>query len=395
MKTIISNKIRLKSLVVFSLLICLLSNYKTHAVSNNFNLKVTEPPPQLPSFLLGTYTGNLMYNSSINTNGTCTIIYSRNSSYTLAFSNGAGSFKNIVFSKDDDTYTASFIYKNKTFFVVVDEDGDLSVNATGYSNTLSFSGEIDINHRSTSTHSNNNQSIHTGNNGVSIRNGNQTIDTYGNGDVSIKNGNQTINTNQNGTTINTPNSRVSTRGNNTSIHTDNVKIHTNNPRKRRSNGNVSISTNGNGVNINGSVNIGNNDPHTDVVVCSGWTNCTIPNCSHANAPSHYYDCGSHEIAQLPLNALGFYRGKLNGYNVDTRKGICKIVETGCKTYRLEFSNNLPPIHGVQFGRINNFDEYTSLVIEGQYSSAIEIDMSFNDLSIDGEIMTIEFDGDKE
>ncbi|WP_299890095.1 hypothetical protein [uncultured Lacinutrix sp.] len=357
MKTVTLNQTKLIITTVI-----LLSALTTKA----FNISLVQVNSQLPSFLIGTYNGSLMTNNTMKNNGSCTIKRSRNSSYIFTFSNGIQSIRNIKFSKDDDTYTSSFIYKGKTFAVIVDEDGDLVINSTsGYSNILSFSGAIDISHNSQ-----NNTSIISSN-------GEQSIATDSNS-VFVQNGNQTI------------------RNNNTvELHNETQGIRATNDSVNINNGNVNISTNSTGVSINGSINIGHHQPNVQVEICYGWTNCSISNCSHENTSQHYYECGSHEISQLPKHAIGFYKGKLNGYRTDTKKGICKIVETGCKTYRLDFSNNLPSIHGVQFGRINNFEEYTSVVIEGQYSAAIEIDMTFKDLSIDGEIMAIDFDGDKQ
>lgn len=412
MKTVTLNQLRFKLILTILLSVFITSN--TFATNAN----IIQVNSQLPSFLVGTYNGNLMNNNTIITDGSCTIKHNRNSSYTFSFSNGVSPIKNIKFSKDDDTYTSSFIYKGKTFAATVDEDGDLAINAaSGYSTILSFSGEINLrsNNNTRVISNNTNQTINTNNDSVFIRNGNQTISTNKrDNDVKLRNGNQTIETDRNAVFIKNGNQTINTNhhdndvelhnGNQTiktTEHDDvfikngNQTISTNSNGTRINNGNVSISTNGNGVNINGSISIGQHEPSADVVVCSGWTNCRIANCHHDNAPVHYYDCGAYEIARLPQNAIGFYKGKLNGYRTDTRKGICKIVETGCKTYRLDFSNNLPSIHGVQFGRRNNFDEYTSVVIEGQYSAAIEIDMSFSDLSIDGEIMAIDFNGDKQ
>ncbi|KAA1246824.1 oligoendopeptidase F family protein [Aquimarina sp. RZ0] len=63
-------------------------------------------------------------------------------------------------------------------------------------------------------------------------------------------------------------------------------------------------------------------------------------------------------------------------------------------YRLDFSNGIPSIYGVQFASVNDFEEYISVVIHGEYSSAIEIDMSFNDLEIDGKVLGVSFEGKK-
>ena len=395
-------------------------NAYTHDTIINSNIEL-QNNALIPNFLLGTYTGSLMASNVMTADGACTIKHNNNAKYTLLFSNGVSSINNIRFTRDDDTYISSFIYKGKTFALTLDEDGDLAVAATsGYSSLLSFSGEKTINKNNKVRIDNNGtQRVRTGNRGTIVKNGNQRIKTTNDGDVHIQNGTQRINTNSkihgNKVSVKNGNQTINSGGRSTSIKNGKQTIHTNqdgdihiqngNQRvrtkgKRRNSGNVSISTNGNGVNINGNVNIGNDENHQQhdgviVTTCPGWTTCNINNCTHSNAPSHYYDCGSHDIAELPQEAIGFYKGKLNGYNLNTNKGICNIVETGCKTYRLEFSNNIPTIHGVQFGRPDRFKDYTSVVIEGQYSAAIEVDMRFNDLTIDGKIMTIHFDGDKQ
>lgn len=369
MKTVTINTVNLKLSLALIIMLSIFTINKTSA-SNSNSLEIST---QLPSFLVGTYNGNLMTNNTMTTKGSCTISSRRNSNYTLKFNNGIQSIRNVKFRKDDDTYTSSFIYKGKTFAAVVDEDGDLAINATsGYSNVLSFSGEISI--RRGNSHNNTT---------VVSNNGNQHIETNNNDDVFIQNGNQTIHTNNHGnnTEINNGNQTIETDHDDVYIQNGNQTIHTNNNGTSINNGNVSISTDGNGVNINGSISIGQN--HNEPIII------------HESNPEYYYECGSYEIVQLPRNAIGFYKGRLNGFNRNTRKGICKIVETGCKTYRLDFSDNLPSIHGVQFGRMNDFDEYTSVIIQGQYSAAIEIDMGFSDLSIDGEILAIDFDGDKQ
>lgn len=252
---------------------------------------------------------------------------------------------NIKFAKDDDAYTATVLRKGKTLAITLDEEGDLIIGSTAMG-AVAFSGSID--------NFNTYEDVSTGNNANNIHLG------TGNAGIHINNG-ETI------------------------IGTEDAGIHA-------SNGNIRIGTAENGIQIkNGNIRLGTGN--ADVVIDSESTNhtgsCII---DHTHSYGVFIDCNSSEISQLPNKIVGIYRGKLSSYGIETRKGICTVVATGCKTYRLDFSNGVPSVHDVQLGRKNDFDEYTSVVIEGEYSSAIEIDMSFDDLEIDGEILRISFDG---
>jgi len=298
--------------------------------------KITQKGSQLPHYLIGDYMGSITTRNVLNKETTCTIQKNRNSSYTLRFKHGASPITNVYFSKNDEVYTSTFLYNRKSMAISVDEDGDLTIGSTNNlsSSFLAFNGQIAITDNGNYSFSHY-TTLDTGNNSISV-----------NGDsVTLKNGNQSIHTNGNEMVINTPKATLKTRPSNTSINSRNI----------------TISSNKNGATIAG----------------------------------NYYDCYSNDITRLPLNAIGIYRGDLSSYNVDTGKGICKIIETGCKTYRLDFSNGIPSIHGVQFSKINNFKEYTSVVVNGEYSSAIEIDLSYKDLTINDESIAVEFDGEKQ
>lgn len=214
-----------------------------------------------------------------------------------------------------------------------------------------------------------------------LKTGKNSIDLNGD-NVRLKNGNKVITTNKNKTVIKTSNSKIT---------------HNKKPKRRNKdrNSNISLNTGSNSINISINDDSSDHDNEFTIVRCNDSRACALTNCTHGDADYYYYNCGSHEIAELPKKATGLYRGDLVGYQVDTDKGICKIVRTGCKTYRLDFSNGIPSIHGVQFTRKNNFNEYTSVVIEGAYSSDIEIDMSFKDLKIEGDLLRMEFDGEKQ
>jgi len=364
--------------------------------ANNDLLVTDKITSRLPNFLLGSYEGTLINGSKVTTDAICTITAGRGDRYILSFDNKSLQNSSVRFTKDDDVYTSTVIIQGKNSFITLDEDGDLSISSNQSSrNRITFNGELidsGVNDEYV-----NQQVITNGN--VHVQNGNQQISTSnGNNDVYIRNGNQTIHTNEDHTVIN--NSSTNTRRN---------------PKRRRSNrairvnnGNVSVSTNGQGVSINGGVSINNNsnqdievynedhyDPYGGVGYCPGASSCVVNSCQHINTNYNYYNCDDNEVVELPRSVLGFYRGRLEAYEINNRKGISRVVRTGCKTYRIEFSDQIPPIHGVQFGRKNNFDEYTSVIVQGQYSAAIEIDTSFDNLDIDGDILTINFKGDKE
>lgn len=217
-----------------------------------------------------------------------------------------------------------------------------------------------------------------------VKTGNNSIDIDGE-NVRIKNGNKVITTNSDETTIRTTNTKIKS---------------TNNPKKvsTRSQGNngINLKTGNNSIRVDGNIHISNGNTKVECIDCNESKPCVLKNCTnYEDYDQYFYNCGSDEIAELPKNAIGLYRGDLAGFNVDTNKGICKIVRTGCKTYRLDFSDGIPSVYGVQFTRKNDFNEYTSVIIEGRYSSDIEIDMSFDDLKIEGDLLRMEFDGEKQ
>jgi len=183
--------------------------------------------------------------------------------------------------------------------------------------------------------------------------------------------------------LGTGNTSIHIDDNQTNIATEDASIHTNQ-------GSISIGTGTNGIQIeNGTISVHNES--ADITINSNQSSCIV---AHDHNYGVLIGCSSKEISSLPRNVMGIYRGKLSTYDIETRKGICTIVKTACKTYRLDFSNGIPSIHNIQFGRKNDFDEYTSVIIEGEYSSAIEIDVTFNDLEIDGKILRVDFDGKK-
>ncbi|AXT54744.1 hypothetical protein D1815_02885 [Aquimarina sp. AD1] len=287
---------------------------------------------KLPEQLITKYTGVLSANgraTMVNTEGTCTIKTKGYRTYAFYFSDGIPSISGIKFIKNDDTYTSTVIYNGKNLAITVDEEGDLIIGSTA-ANTIAFSG--------------------------SINEGNNTYD-----DTNTITGNNIH--------LNTAGSEITNNNGNLSLSTGNTGISIANGNVLLETGNVSINTSSNKK--------------------SGATSCIL---EHNHSYGVLLNCNSSEISNLPRKTIGIYKGKLETFGTETRKGICTIIETGCKTYRLDFSNDIPSIHDVQFGRKNDFDEYTSVIVEGEYSSAIEIDMTFNDLEIDGEILRVSFDG---
>ncbi len=339
---------------------------------------------RLPKKLIGTYEGTLTKLSGraiVNPEGTCTIKKTSTNSYSLKFSNGLGSIRNVRFKQDEDVFTATGLYKGKKLGISLDLDGSLSVGSLSGTKVLAFNGDL-INTRGDSYDDddsihNGNQHIRTNGNGTTIRNGNQKIKTRG-GNTRIKNGNQSINTKGNGTRIKNGNQSINTRNNGSvSIKTGGLGIDA-------SNGNVSIRTG------NGSIEVNNNedDDYED-------TSSVHINDNHKYRGNAFYECNSNEVSNLPEQVIGLYMGELKAPGVYTKKGICKIVKTGCKTYRMDFSNGIPSIYGVQFGRENNFKEFTSVIIDGEYATDIEIDMRFDDLTIEKGMFNIAFDGEKQ
>ena len=339
--------------------------YLIAAILFGFLIQTTwaQSSAQLPDYLITTYTGVLTstnIRTKVNTNGSCTIKTRGYKTYVLQFSDGISSISGVKFMKNDDTYTATIIYKGKTLAVTVDEEGDLSIGSTSIG-VLAFSGSTDSDrygHDETAE----NTTISTRNTGIDI-NSNQT--TIGTGDAGIytNNGNISIGTGDNG---------ISRRNGQTTVGNRNSSIST---RPARSTKPTRPTRSRNTGNHRGGPNV-----------------CILHHNHNYGALIH---CNSSEISELPTNAVGIYRGRLKTYDgVETRKGICTIVKTGCKVYRLDFSNGIPSIHDIQFGNASRFKEYVSVIVEGEYSSAIEVDMRFDDLEIDGEILNISFDGDK-
>lgn len=293
---------------------------------------------QLPKYLVTEYTGVLAEAGSstrVDTDAKCIIKKRGFRTYHLNFGNGVSSLSNIKFIKNDDTYTSTIIHQGKTLSITLDEDGDLFIGSTA-KGVFSFSGSISDEYERDADAEN----INVTNNGSTISLG------TGNTNILIENGE-------------------------TNLSSGNSEIHIDHESTSLDTGNISIST-------------------------SSASNNLIASCFLHN--DYVYEglihCNSTEISTLPSKVVGIYRGKLKTYEIETKKGICTIVKTGCKTYRLDFSNGIPSIHNIQFGRKNDFDEYTSVIIEGVYSSAIEIDMSFDDLEIDGKILRVSFDGKK-
>ncbi len=328
--------------------------------TNSINKEKHVLKRQLPQNLIGTYEGTLTKLSGktiVNPEGTCTIKKGSRNTYNLHFSNGLTSIRNVRFTQDDEIYTATALYSGKKLGITIDsDDNSLSIGSISGSKVLAFEGDL----ISSGTYSNVNlntqhQSISTKGDNTKIRNGNQTITTKGNS-TNIKNGNQRVKTRRNGSI---------------SIKTGDLGIDA-------SNGNVSIVTG------NGSIHVNDGETHID-------NNESL----HVYSGNAFYECESNQIADLPEQVVGIYMGTLEAPGVHTKKGICKIVQTGCKTYRLDFSNGIPSIHGVQFGRMNNFKEFTSVVIEREYATEIEIDMRFDDLNIERGLVNVVFDGEKQ
>ncbi|WP_299251359.1 hypothetical protein [uncultured Aquimarina sp.] len=309
---------------------------------------------KLPDYLITKYTGVLTstnIKTKVNTNVSCTIKTRGYKTYAFHFSDGISPITSVKFMKNGDTYTSTIIYKGKTSVVSLNEEGNLSIGATS-KGALAFSGSIENDGWDEDDDFSENIITETGNNSIHLSTGSTGI---------YMNGNQTH------------------------IGTENASIHT-------SNGSVSVGTGDNGILIeNGNISLGTGN--TEIAINSNNENhngnCII---NHDHNYGNLISCGSTEISTLPKNIVGIYRGKLKTYGTETRKGICTVVKTGCKTYRLDFSDSVLSIHDVQFGRKNDFDEYTSVIVEGEYSSAIEIDMTFDDLEIDGKILRVSFDG---
>ncbi|MHA7059029.1 hypothetical protein ACWGOQ_0017520 [Aquimarina sp. M1] len=309
----------------------------------------------LPEQLITEYTGVLSAvdnRTKVNTKGTCIIKTRGYRTYAFYFSDGVPSISGVKFVKNNDTYTSTVVYKGKTLTITVDEEGDLVIGSIG-AGALAFSGSIENEGWDNDDYSDN-SSLETGN-----------TDTH----------------------IGTGNTGIYVDGGQTTIGTEDAGIHTNNS-------NITIGNANNGIQIgNGTINVGTGN--TGISINSLDNDRTISCILHHD---HNFgvllQCNSTEISDLPSKITGIYRGKLKTprVEVETRKGICAIVKTGCKTYRLYFSNGIPSIHDEQFERKNDFDEYTSMIIEGEYSSAIEIDMTFDDLEIDDEIVRVSFDG---
>ncbi|WP_075344363.1 hypothetical protein [Tenacibaculum agarivorans] len=350
-------------------IVIILAFYHLHSFGTNQNYIVNQTTThnQLPKKLIGTYEGTLTKLTGrrvINPEGTCTLRKTGSNSYSLSFSNGVGTIRNVKFNQDDDVFTATTVFKGKKLGISLDLDGSLSVGNTTASSFIAFEGDlITTNYGSFEDNddTSSNQNIFTNGSSTQIQNGNQSINTRGNS-TQIKNGNQSINTQKN----------------------DHVNIRTGGLGIDASNGNVSIRTG------NGSINIesGTEEEYSE------HTSTTINN-GRRYRGNAFYECASNEVSTLPDQVIGIYTGELKAPGVYTKKGICKIVRTGCKVYRLDFSNGVPSIYGVQFGKMNNFKEFTSVVIDGEYASDIEIDMRFDDLTIEKGFCPISFDGEKQ
>ncbi|WP_378172804.1 hypothetical protein [Aquimarina sp. SS2-1] len=308
---------------------------------------------KLPQQLITEYTGVLSAagaRTKVNTEGKCIIKNKGYRTYAFYFSDGIPTISDIKFFKNDDTYTAAAIYKGITLAITLDEEGDLVIGSTT-TGAIAFSGSIS--------------------------------DSY---DKETEDKNTNVIT-RNSINLGTGNTNVHIENDETSLNTENSEIVNNN-------GDLSLNTGNTGIDIsNGNITLGTG---TIQVSTASYTDHPTGSCilNHDHSYGVLLHCNSSEISNLPSKIVGIYRGKLKTFGIETRKGICTIVKTGCKTYRLDFSNGIPSIHDVQFGRKNDFDEYTSVIIEGEYSSAIEVDMTFDDLEIDGQVLRVSFDGKK-
>jgi len=257
---------------------------------------------KLPDYLITKYTGVLTSASSrtkVNTNGNCTIKARGYKTYALYFSDGISTIPGVKFMKNDDTYTSTIIYKGKTLAVTVDEEGDLSIGATAIG-VLAFSGSIEDGDAYENNDTTENTTISAGNTGIDINNDQTSIGTEDAG-IHISNGTISVGTGDSGIQI--------------------------------ENGNISLGTGNTGISIE-STNAGN---HTSICILS-----------HNHNYGTLINCNSNEISRLPKKAVGIYRGRIETYDgFETRKGICTIVETGCKVYRLDFSDGVPSIHDIQ------------------------------------------------
>jgi len=331
MKTL--KKLKLVLIAIFSLTLTTVYSHNDNVIENNLSVVINE----LPKKLIGTYEGTLTKlggGTMVNPEATCTIKTAGNNKYNLHFSDGVKSINNVKFNQADDVFTATSLYNGKKLAISLDLEGSISIGSTSVFGTIAFTGDlIGYNNKS-----GRDKEVHTTKRETTV----------------IKSDNQSIHTNRSGTNIKNGNQSINTQGGNVSLSTGNMGINT-------SNKSTNIRTGRRGG--------------------SG----------RANA---FYECNSDEVAELPEEVIGIYTGRLNAPGVDTARGICKIVKTGCKTYRLDFSNRVPSIYGVQFGKMDKFEDFESVIIEGEYATDIEVDMRFDDLTIKKGVLNITFKGDK-
>ncbi len=64
------------------------------------------------------------------------------------------------------------------------------------------------------------------------------------------------------------------------------------------------------------------------------------------------DCLSAGLVELSESLLGTYTGKLETLQVENTTGTATIVESSCRTYTIDFSDNVPSITDVTFVSLN-------------------------------------------
>ncbi|MEO9872170.1 hypothetical protein [Ekhidna sp.] len=105
------------------------------------------------------------------------------------------------------------------------------------------------------------------------------------------------------------------------------------------------------------------------------------------------DC-SPELTEISGASLGTYTGllTLNGTEVFNQNGTATLVETSCKTYRVDFSDDVSSIEGVTF--IANSDNTVFTYTNSNATTTVVIDDE-GDLSISQTVSSlIVFTGSK-
>jgi len=59
------------------------------------------------------------------------------------------------------------------------------------------------------------------------------------------------------------------------------------------------------------------------------------------------------LVELPASFLGTYTGKLETQQVTNPIGTATIMESGCRVYTINFSDNTPAITDIVFSSLNN------------------------------------------